>query len=155
MRPDLKFYHFIALTALATPLLLAAPMRAENPEHIKQLRETNRCPGCDLSRVELTGTMVIEADLSGANLQGANLSATDLREVFLEGSNLTQANLSVDLNNSNLIGVIGLPASNNHVPAKPEISNFQEREEVRSTRGVQFNPPDINSGGGREPAGTR
>lgn len=45
-----------------------------NPEHLKQLLETNKCPGCNLG----------DADLSGANLMGADLSQAELVKAVLD-----------------------------------------------------------------------
>ena len=55
-----------------------------NPEHLKQLLETNNCPGCNLG----------DANLSGTNLAGADLSQAELVKAVLDGANLEGANLS-------------------------------------------------------------
>ncbi len=60
---------------------------------VKRLLETNECPKCDLSGVELRdadlrGAELTDADLEGANLQGANLSKANVEEIDLEGANL-------------------------------------------------------------------
>ena len=100
-------FIFVAI-AVFLPLLLANQVKAENPDLIKQLRETNKCPGCDLSGVDLTGTRLAEADLSGANLRGAKLGgpgviAADLRYANLKGADLTGADLrGVVLEGANL-----------------------------------------------------
>ncbi len=41
--------HLFAATFLITPLLLAGPARAENPDHVKQLLSSGQCLQCDLS----------------------------------------------------------------------------------------------------------
>lgn len=74
--------------ALALPLLVAVPARAENPVHVVQLLETNLCAGCDLSGADLT-----QAHLIGADLRNADLSGAILTEANLEGADLTRANL--------------------------------------------------------------
>lgn len=100
----------LTIATLLSSLWLATSVKAENPEHIKQMRETRRCPGCDLSGANLTGTKLVNADLSGANLKGADLSGADLRGVILEGANLNGANLKeailvgANLRSSNLEG---------------------------------------------------
>ena len=43
--------------------------QAFDPEHLKRLKETNKCPRCDLQGTDLQG-----ADLRNAKLQGADLS---------------------------------------------------------------------------------
>jgi uncharacterized protein YjbI with pentapeptide repeats len=60
--------------ALLTAIGFAAPVKAENPEHVRQLLETKRCPGCDLTGANLANIDLSEADLTGADLSGANLS---------------------------------------------------------------------------------
>ena len=54
----------------------------------------------------MSGAVLIEADLSGANLTSANLAGAILREVNLAGANLTGANLAgANLTAANLKGV--------------------------------------------------
>lgn len=78
---------------------------AENPDHLKQLRETGQCPGCDLSNTNLRGLTLTEANLQGANLIGANLSGANLIRANLSGANLTGANFTnAILTESNLLG---------------------------------------------------
>uniref|UniRef100_B8HYL4 Pentapeptide repeat protein n=1 Tax=Cyanothece sp. (strain PCC 7425 / ATCC 29141) TaxID=395961 RepID=B8HYL4_CYAP4 len=73
---------------------------AFNPEHLQQLRQTKKCPGCDLSYARLT-----RMNLAGADLKGANLNAADLRYANLRQTNLTGANLNLaDLRWANLSG---------------------------------------------------
>lgn len=55
--------NILATAVLLTPLCLAAAAKAANPDHVKQLLNTNACIKCDLTNV----------DLMGANLKGANL----------------------------------------------------------------------------------
>lgn len=111
-----KFYImkliFIAITT-SLPLCFAVlPASAGNPEHLKQLINTNICQGCDLRGVNLRN-----ANLSGANLSNANLSGADLSGANLNGANLSNANLTnaklngVNLKEANLINVIGVPAA--------------------------------------------
>jgi len=70
-------------------LLVVAPVRAENPDHVRQLLATKSCTGCDLRGADLSG-----ADLSGADLRGADLRGADLRGANLSGADLSGANLS-------------------------------------------------------------
>ncbi len=74
---------------LALSLCLAAPAKAENPQHTQQLMSTRRCESCDLSSAGLT-----YANLSGADLSKANLSQANLSRINLSGANLRGANLS-------------------------------------------------------------
>jgi uncharacterized protein YjbI with pentapeptide repeats len=72
--------------------LLSASSFAEsyNPIHLKQLRDTNKCPGCNLKGADLR-----------LNLEGADLRGTDLRGADLKGANLKQADLeNADLSNA-------------------------------------------------------
>lgn len=78
----------VATAVLLSSLWISTSVKAENPDHLKQLRETQQCRKCDLSGADLRGIKLAKADLSGANLSGANLS-----EVVLEGANLRGANL--------------------------------------------------------------
>lgn len=75
-------------------LCLTLPVKAENPEHLKQLRETKQCPKCDLSGVDLSGANLSFAVLTGANLSGANLKGANLKNADLSRANLTKADLS-------------------------------------------------------------
>ncbi|MDZ8184830.1 MAG: pentapeptide repeat-containing protein [Nostoc sp. ChiSLP02] len=58
--------------------------RTSNPNHIKQLLTTKKCPKCDLGGADLTnadlaGADLREAELTDAKLDGANLQGSDLR----------------------------------------------------------------------------
>lgn len=78
---------------------------AFNQEHVKRLKDTGSCKGCDLSG----------ADLSGADLSGADLSSANLSGAILCGANLSGANLS----NSNTNGAKCLPAFSPEPTPKP------------------------------------
>ena len=75
--------------------------RTDNPEHVKQLRATGACEGCDLRgafldaiilengslrRADLTGASLYKADLRGADLTGALLNETKLTGANLKGA---------------------------------------------------------------------
>jgi uncharacterized protein YjbI with pentapeptide repeats len=62
-------------------------------ENKQQLLDTNKCPGCDLSGVDLRNTNLEGANLSGAILKGANLSGCELQNVDFRGANLEAANV--------------------------------------------------------------
>lgn len=112
-------YYPLATVSLLTTLLLAGPGLAKHPVtdiqsfNVNRLLSTNRCPGCDLTGVDLRGAHLIGADLrqanlTGADLEGVNLEGADLTKANLTGANLTGAFLtnaslvSADLDNANL-----------------------------------------------------
>lgn len=94
---------------LGVGLLLARqPVRAENADQVKQLKETRQCAGCDLSNAKLSGLMaelanLERADLSGAVLYKARLRMARLKGASLSGANLTGADLR-DARDANLSG---------------------------------------------------
>lgn len=91
--------------ALLATIGLAAPGKAANPQHIKQLLQTRRCQGCDLRAANLANVDLSQANLTGADLSGANLSNAKLNGSELPASNLKQANLrGAQLNSVNLAG---------------------------------------------------
>jgi uncharacterized protein YjbI with pentapeptide repeats len=80
------------LAAFGFTVLLSASTVAEsyNPLHLRQLRDTNKCPGCNLKGADLR-----------LNLEGADLRGTDLRGADFKGANLKQADLeNADLSNA-------------------------------------------------------
>lgn len=93
---------------LVTPLLFTSALRAENPEHVRQLLTTGECSRCDLEgadlfQAHLLGADLREANLKGANLKQANLEGADLTGANLQGANLTDAHLTnASLNDANL-----------------------------------------------------
>lgn len=125
----------IGFGVVLTSFCLTLPVKAENPEHLKQLRETKQCQKCDLSGADLRGADLSFAVLTGANLSGANLKAANLSNADLSRANLTKADLSYAnlnkayLTNANLhqtkfIGAelsntTGLPVITAAVPLKP------------------------------------
>ena len=42
-----------------------------NPEHLKRLKETNKCPECDLQGANLRRAFLPETNFENANLSGA------------------------------------------------------------------------------------
>lgn len=90
----------IATIATLFTLSIAAPVHAENLEHVRQVLSTKRCQNCDLSNAGL-----VFAQLSGANLAGANLAGANLSQANLSGADLSGANLAgATLNGANLTG---------------------------------------------------
>ncbi len=109
--------------AILTPAILAAPIKAANPEAVKQLLETNECPDCDLSGANLAGAELSysnlqRTDLCNANLSGADLRNANLRDANLDGASLRNASLiAVDFSNTSLTNVAGLDSlSKNNTP---------------------------------------
>ena len=101
--------RILATAALFISLCLAAPVQAENPEQVRQLLETKKCQGCDLSHADLKGLDLAGADLRNANLTDAFLGYTNLSHADLRGANLTGADLfDTNLSGANLEGAIGL-----------------------------------------------
>jgi len=84
--------------ALSGVALLA---RGENAEHVKQLKETGSCPGCELTNANLVNVQAEKGDLQnanaryanlyGANFKGANLTGADFHEAFLLHADLSDA----------------------------------------------------------------
>jgi uncharacterized protein YjbI with pentapeptide repeats len=123
MLEDLRGFHMVARVrfVLLTVAVLATqcqPLRAENLDHVKLLRETGKCSGCDLSSAKLAGLISPEADLRNADLNyavlykvrlnKANLDGATLKGANLEGADLTGASLTgADLSGANLRGSIG------------------------------------------------
>ncbi len=68
----------LAITVLVAPLWLQTSVKALNPEHLEQLRQTGSCVRCDLSSAQLQDALLSNTDLRGANLAGANLLRADL-----------------------------------------------------------------------------
>lgn len=76
-------------------LILPLSAGAYDPKHLKQLKETDQCPKCDLEEAYLRG-----AYLRGAYLEYVTLWKANLEGAYLEGANLSKANL----NGANLKG---------------------------------------------------
>jgi uncharacterized protein YjbI with pentapeptide repeats len=83
----------LAALAFVTTLYIINPVEAANPDHIRQLLETNGCPGCNLSYANLRGTNLSYANLRQANLSYADLSYANLSYADLRGADLRKANL--------------------------------------------------------------
>lgn len=93
------------LPALLLCLTLAPAVRAENPEHLRQLLASKNCARCDLTNAGLVMGDFSGADLRGANLAGANLSQAKLVGANLQGANLVGASLyGADLTGADLSG---------------------------------------------------
>ena len=73
---------------LAIALILPLSVGAYDPDHLTFLKETKRCPRCDLTEANLKGAKLMGAKLGDARLRGANLKGADLW-----GANLSDTNL--------------------------------------------------------------
>jgi hypothetical protein len=92
---------------LAIALILPLSVGAYDPDHLTLLKETKRCPRCDLTEANLKGANLRHTNLRHTDLQGANLRGTDLRGANLRDANLQSANLEgAKLNGVNLKGAI-------------------------------------------------
>ena len=93
--------HLILTLALILPLSVGA----YDPDHLTLLKETKRCPRCDLTEANLKGANLRHTDLQGANLRGTDLRGANLRDANLQSANLEDANLRhANLRGGNLLG---------------------------------------------------
>ena len=83
---------FVLTAAIAIASLV--PALAENPDQVKQLRETRQCRGCNLAFASLDGINVELGDLREADVQGASLYGANLRGANLTGALFTDADLN-------------------------------------------------------------
>ncbi len=65
----------------------------ENPNDIRQLRESKHCINCNLRGADLRGMDLRSTELRNADLRGADLRDADLRGAYLVGADLTAARL--------------------------------------------------------------
>ncbi len=88
----------------------AKKLHLHGVKHWNKWRDKNPNIKPSLHSAELSGQVLIDANLSGADLSGANLSVCEMTNANLEGANLSDANLSftgmsgVILTNANLSG---------------------------------------------------
>lgn len=75
-------------------LCLLAVARAQNPDNVKQLKETRKCVACDLREAQLDGFNLELGDLRDSDLRLASLYTANLRGADLTGADLTGTNLS-------------------------------------------------------------
>ncbi|NEQ55221.1 MAG: hypothetical protein F6K11_34720 [Leptolyngbya sp. SIO3F4] len=109
-------------------LSVAKPIHAANPDHVRQLLQTNSCPGCDLTDVSLKNLDLRAADLTNANLTGAQFFNTQFVQADFTGANLTDVQLfgtnltGANLQSANLSGfnTLSLCVSNNSTEVEIE-----------------------------------
>lgn len=83
---------------------------AEAEKNRARLVDTNRCYGCSLVGVDLTGKNLDGVDLEGADLTGSSLEGADLENANLKGAVLVRVNFKnadlrgADLYKANLSG---------------------------------------------------
>lgn len=73
--------------------LIPASSSAFVPEDIERLKESKKCPGCDLRKADLRGLNLDASNLEGANMMGANLEGASLEKAILEDASLEKTNL--------------------------------------------------------------
>jgi hypothetical protein len=73
--------------------LMPVPSSAFVPEDIERLKESKKCPGCDLRGADLRGLNLDTSNLEGANLLGANLEGVTLEGATLDDASCEKANL--------------------------------------------------------------
>lgn len=83
-----KIIIIMCITVFSGMFLVPSVAVAFDTKHLLQLKDTNSCPGCDLSNAGLNG-----ANLRGANLSWAQLNDARLCLADLSGANLNDANL--------------------------------------------------------------
>ena len=79
-----------ALTVVAS--LIASGASAFDPEDVQKLTNTNECVECDLSKANLPPvTLLLGANLTGANLTDANLTGANLTSALLQYATMNDA----------------------------------------------------------------
>jgi uncharacterized protein YjbI with pentapeptide repeats len=85
----LSILVLIALVLSLTPISSSAFV----PEDLERLKESKKCPGCDLRGADLRGLNLSDSNLEGANLMGANLEGVSLEDSTLDDASCEKANL--------------------------------------------------------------
>ena len=73
----------LLVTITVAVTLVATSASVFNPVHLKRLKETNECVGCELSKANLSITNLTYAFLYNANLRFADLSGANLSGAYL------------------------------------------------------------------------
>ncbi len=91
--------RFSAVAMFSIPFLTALvlgfmPLDASAfvPEDIDLLKESKKCPGCDLRGADLRSLNLAGANLEGANLMGANLEGVNLEKATLDDASCEKTN---------------------------------------------------------------
>ena len=86
---------------MKTKLLICAGMfvilgqaHAYDPNDLRTLKSTGDCLGCDLSRADLRGWALFNANLESADLTEANMSRTQLFRANLRSARIIDADLT-------------------------------------------------------------
>lgn len=90
---DRRRVAFAVGTVLLSSMLTARTAQAADEAAIRQLIETNACPGCDLHEADFRRLDLSGADLSGADLEGANFYYANLDGAQLTDTNMIDVNL--------------------------------------------------------------
>src|SRR6185369_12135542 len=85
----LSFPVLVALVINLMPVTASAFV----PEDLERLKESKKCPGCDLRGADLRGLNLDGANLEGANLMGANLEGVFLEDAILDDASCEKTNL--------------------------------------------------------------
>jgi uncharacterized protein YjbI with pentapeptide repeats len=64
------------------------------PEDLERLKDSKKCPGCDLRGADLRGLNLNGANLEGANLLEANLEGVTLVKAVLDDASCEKTNFS-------------------------------------------------------------
>ena len=83
-----------ALAVSALLLTSAASLRAQDPDHVKQLLSTRECKNCDLRNAQIVRENLNRSDVSGADFTGAFLYGTSFRNANLKNARFTNADLT-------------------------------------------------------------
>tara|TARA_B100000787_G_scaffold123704_1_gene93116 strand:- start:312 stop:602 length:291 start_codon:yes stop_codon:yes gene_type:complete len=75
---------FAAVAVMAA--MVGSGASALDPVHLKRLKVTNECKGCELSSADLSNANLVKANLRFADLSGANLSGADLGLALINGA---------------------------------------------------------------------
>jgi hypothetical protein len=101
---------FACTAFLALAVGMGVPTSAENPDHVRQVRETRQCEGCDLRDADLEALQVELGNLRDADFRGAILYKSNFRGADLTGAMFAEADLTgADLRGSkgaNLTGAV-------------------------------------------------
>ena len=82
------------ILSLFSLFLIPLGANAVNERHYNRVKETGQCKRCDLSGANLSGSVIVEGDLSRARLKSANLRGVYFQDVQFYKADLTAADLS-------------------------------------------------------------
>jgi uncharacterized protein YjbI with pentapeptide repeats len=133
----------LALGYLICSGLAIQSAQAYSEADVAKLKNTKKCPNCDLVGADLNQFKLKGANLSGANLTGAKLDFADLQGANLKGANLQGAMItSADLTGANLseANLQGVNANSFTIPVKLQGANLTNA----NLRGADFTFAKLN-----------